>query len=360
MSLWIPLIVSIVSLFAGYALSRFSERSRPWVILESIHYSYNWEDEVVVGREASRASRASLFLIDLEEGDQPFGLVQRDQEIAEYIAAVAQDTDGCLGRGSAALAEAGEERDTREVLLSLLRDGGVSELLDFACYRQLVPIPAFDDGIEPKLGWLRSEERGGCLSFDFPDAVVLLGSGLDMEQHKIAGLAPLAELISRLEREKLRAVFSSLVPLWREQRRANEVFLEHTTPVVNAYARWMAFFAITNFGEAPLLLFPYASIVVRARGRRSFEVPCHLMIADGSGGLSAISGVYVVRPLATEMLALETEQRQRELYDSAQLRQLYRSKDAQACIRLSLKGRNIPWTRRPRSNAIPFAEYLRR
>ena len=349
-------IVAMISTFVGYLISLWRNRLRPWISLLEFSESRKERDEVEISEKLCKRSRESWFMENLPEKKGRLGEVYKAFARAKFWLRINDDSENRLKSGISQLESSKNPDDVIKALSFLLESKGISDLLEISILREEI-IVNYDDTVPQQVKYyLDDKKKDGCFSFVLPTALLYFGSKLSAQPYRKEKLLPMVELISRLDKDKLTKIFKELVLLLKKQFEIHKIIVEEAEQIVNNYSRWMCKLTITNFGVTPFILFPEnAELCVKGKHIKTFKLPCRVLQAEEEGW-SEIKGVFVIKSGTTENLAIVTKDIQKDIEGGNILRDVYKSGDAEAFVKIQVLGREIPWKRWIKSTALVFRE----
>ena len=351
-------IVGIISVFVGYIISLWRSRLRPWISLLKFGESRKQGDWVEITSKLSEASRESWHMETLPDKRARLGEVYNAFEEATIWLKIYEENEERIKTGISQLKSSGTPEDIIKAIAFLLGSKGISDTLELAILRQKI-IPEYDANVKPRLQYFFNDKKEeGCFSFRLPEGFLLhFGSNFNTQPYRKEALLPMAELISRLEQEKLIDIFEKLYPILREQKEIHRVIVEEAKPIVESNSRWICEFSITNFGATPFILFPEnAWLYVKGKQIKPFKLECRILHKDEEGDWVETEGVLLIKSGTTENLAIVTKKVQRDIEGGEVLRSVFKSGEADAFVKIQVLGREIPWKRWIKSTVIKFQE----
>lgn len=354
------LISALAGAVLGYGLSLWKIRLQPWVTTLGISYSL-WGGEEIVVPEGLRSLIARSWVAASKQpsmNSRAQYLMEAREEADEWVSTTAQarnrlDPLIVRLRGAATVTDRVSAIEDSIGLVALQRP------LVYAAITGRVSIPEHDTTAPQLLQYDYVQgDKGGRFRFPLQTTELYLGRGLDAMPYAPERLAPILELISRLETDKLATLIENLLPSWTSQLEINENILAKTAEVLDEAKHWRCSLSIANFGAQPMAVFhDSVRLVIRKRAKRllsaNYEIPCKLMQVSDDGSLEEQKEVVIVESGGRLRISAITPT-VRELAEGGLLDALFANGQAEAYVEMKIRGQEIPWRRSARSAKVPF------
>ena len=354
------LLISIVSLFAGYLLSVWRNRLQPWITLLSFTESQKLTDKVSVNEKVVEASRESWFMDALPGKNTELEHLYDAVSSATQWLETNEDTLNVIDKGVKQLELATTEDDIKKILRDLLNDN-ISALIELAVVRKLL-IPEYNPKDKQVLSYaLNKKVKDGCFAIAFSGAYYMFGSNFNINGHRVSELRPFVELLVRLDKPNFLKLFKKLEIIFKQQYEIHQLIKAEAKNIVKENMRWSSRISVSNFGATPFLIFPNeAKLVVRGKQIKEFSLDCKILVQSKTNnedivGWEETVGVVILEPASSEIYSIVTNEAQKDIKSGKLLRQVFENNEAEAYVEINLLGRELPWKLKVKSTALPFS-----
>lgn len=348
------LIVATISAVVGYIISLWRTRIRPWITIEGFVFTQDLSDQVKLppdfldatkgcwwGQVSTTEASLEEFMYIFEAAEEWLEDSKRSQQVATTV----------IQRLNTSRSDAETISALREFFDNEGLRRGIYLAVDWA---ELI-VPDYNKDRPQQIPFYQDDDvQDGVLMFDFPEAIYTLGANLKTRPPLREKLSAFAELVSRLESEKVAEVINTTARQVREQRDKAQIILDEGRPVEQQYSRMRCNFSITNFGATPFVIFPGETVmIVRGKGFDKIELPCTLLEFNDDEGWHTSARVILSQVGTTHDLACATKA-QHEIKRGDMLRGIFQQGDGRAVVNLQVMSRDLPWKRGVQSIEIPF------
>jgi len=358
----VAVLVALASVFVGYLLSLWRNRISPWVALLNFWETESPQDLIDIPEKLRGKSVASLIAYDLPADRHSVSEIKTAYVQADQMLDNSENSEHILASGIERLRRAEGTDELLQAIESLLLDFGISSVLEMAILASEIR-PKYDPEAATVVDYYEDKELSdGCFYFVRGKKKTFFGSDCNKDIARKTLLKPMMELVSRLERDKLLAVFEALQPIVRRERDLCRDVAEVAKPFVDSHTRWACAFTITNYGATPFIVFPeYTTLSIKAKGVEKWELPCDIARADDDYQLRAVTGVVFIRPGTTEDLTIVTKDMQKDIPRGNFLRTTWEQSaergHGEAFLKIRVRTSELPWSRWIKSTPLQFGGF---
>lgn len=136
------LLVSLISVVAGYFLSIWRNRLQPWITVLGFGESRKLSDKVIVNKTVIDASKESWYMTPLSQNEIEMDDLYRTVRSANNWLEINSSTENIINDGIKYLEQAQTQNEVIEALKPFLQNTGVSDLIELAVLRKSI-VPEF-------------------------------------------------------------------------------------------------------------------------------------------------------------------------------------------------------------------------
>ena len=350
-------IVAIISAIIGYFFSIWKTRNRPWISLLGFDGEIRKSDEDIEIPEGLSQLYGKTLVCDLMQPGKTKlgGLLERYAYVQEWLD-LNKSTYTILESGVEELKSATNKEETARAIWMLLRRTDINSVLEQFTYKNVIRIPRYDQELEIIVPFVKVDEDDGCFLFNFIDCPLKFGYNFNRMPFNQEILLSIAELVGRLEKDKLIEVFESFGKALKQQLQINDQISKETRSMIEDYSRWMVYFNIINYGPTPFLLFAdSATLYITGQHIKPYRLDCYVL-QQTEDGPQFLSGAHCIESgTTTTNLMLCTKERQGDIEGGRILRSAYEKGKPEAYIELQILGREIPIKRKIKSTKLAFS-----
>lgn len=348
--------VSVASFILGALLTGWWNRARPLILLRGFNSILSHKDRTQCHPELVSHSKLSWHGNALGN-DASLGELDHLRITATIACTLYSTGLQALPGAVEALQRAETPEEIRDSLRSLISHRGISEAMEMALLTSEITIAPKPPNSAPILEVAYTDRDNGSYTVMWPSTTSQFASGLNARKHLRSRLEPFVSAMRRLHKPALWSAFSQLEPILRKQLETQQHIRDILTPLLESKHRWTGKLLLANYGAAPMMIWPEATILVRhtdsnARFRieayLAQEIPQDPRIVD-------VDGLLVLAPGEKMTLWAITKGTQEETRDGAVVQTHFSEGSGQACVRLKITRRGSLMRSRLKSNSAKFA-----
>lgn len=339
--------------------TRWWNRARPLTILQGFADILNNRSDADVPPDLTKLTRPS-WNIETIPSKATLGELRTargDAGVAQRLYGIAAEKLPDLTQRFAAAAT---DDAAIEVLREMMSIRGISEAISICLKRQDITIaaPLSAPAGDIKLPVVESSDNSGCYIIVWKAGTSNFSSELTEQPFLKPRLEPFVESLRHVDKGALTKVFESVYPLLQREATAAAEIQRLASQIVDENGRWAGKVLLANYGAAPMIVWPDATLVVTSKASKPFKIACYLAI-ESHDEVTDLAGVHVIAPGEKAILWVVTKQVQREIPGGHLLRALYTANDAVARIDLKITRRGALWGNRVRSTSGMFQSNVR-
>jgi len=335
-------VVAFISFVFGALITRWWDRARPIITIQGFTTTSKVVEEAEVSNELSGLTENSFFIQRLRAGNTTMNNIVNAHRIAQVFIARSRNAPTELHESIEILSRSTDETTTLMGLKRAIVSRAISDVLETAllCSRIKLPDPR-NYAQKPPLKITLSEKDDGCYLILWEAATSTFGSDFKNNPWKKDLIHPIIPFLQQLDRDSILEIFRKLEPILKDQIELHNRLIQTCKPVVEQSVRWAGKVIVSNYGAAPMILWPDARLLfIHDSSGSKIPAEGYVAIHDAEGKTHDLVGLRAIAPGEILQLLVLTKQTRHEMREKGELIFAhYVNKDADACITLKITRR---------------------
>lgn len=356
---WTELIVAVVSFAIGAVVTRWWDRARPLVMVQSFQSTNASQDEVECSSAIHELTMRSIHHDTQTPGKTILGNIWDIHRRAIVVSNAYQNGLARLDEQLPMLKNTDSKENFISGIRALLANPGISDALELALLREAIVVkhqPLSDE--KPLVTIEEVEEHNGCFLVVWKESTTPFAKGLKHHPYLKSRLTGFVNALKHLQKDVLLDAFERLLMVMKLELDTMNSLVELTEPLIEQNSRWCATALIANYGATPMAIWPTANLFVRHKPSKArFPIRCHIALGhESKDGLdfNDIKGIHVLEPGGKVWVGVITREIQAKIPSGSLIRSHYKSGDSLGRVNFKISRRGAIFGQRVASDWVPF------
>ena len=282
----IKLVIAAFSMILGHIITRFLDRARPLLVIETFSTATKGSTEVICSDEISDLSKKSWATGTVLAGEVEWSKLRWVYNVSVSEIKSLDGAEKHAEKIINLLNKTHEKNDINDAIKEIFEHPGMKSILEMMFLRDKISSASKKYEEEIAINGFLHPDKDGCYIIVFNDAIGKIGKKLNIDEWRQEKLKPLFEAIKHHDKDLLINFLKAINSHVKDQRDIHIKLKELLTPMREDETIWIAHCSLANYGKSPLVVHPEAELfIIRPDGNREEPISCYVsaeeMTEDG-------------------------------------------------------------------------------